>query len=400
MNKTLETYPYQLEQGSKKFRCPLCGKKNKYVRFVDIRTDNYLPIQYGWCERKNNCNYFKHPAWDGYGKEHFKKEDWRKPVKQIFKPKSKPTNYIPFNTVTQSKKDYEKNNFVKYVLIPLFGKETTNKLIRKYHIGTSSYKEKPCTVFWQIDCKTRVRTGKVILYDRTEHRIKSINNWAHSLLYKKFNLKQCYFGEHLLKDESKPVAIAESAKTAIIASVYLPDFIWLSSEGSNQLIQATHNKHEVLKNRKVVLYPDIGQYKEWRKEAKILSEICSVSVSDLLEQKADPEGKQRNYDLADYLTPFDIDEFRDISDPSQQKDRTLESKYESQKIADSDKNGYPAEWDEIQINSKTQAFKEATQKALLDCDNAFEKLQIKDPKVAKLVQLFDGKVEPKAILLK
>ena len=35
-------------------------------------------------------------------------------------------------------------------------------------------------------------------------------------------LKQCFFGEHLLREKTMPVAIVESEKTAIISSVYLP----------------------------------------------------------------------------------------------------------------------------------------------------------------------------------
>ena len=47
-------------------------------------------------------------------------------------------------------------------------------------------------------------------------------NWVHKVLnLPEFSLQQCFFGEHLLKGNTKPVAICESEKTAIIASVYL-----------------------------------------------------------------------------------------------------------------------------------------------------------------------------------
>ncbi|MBK9025621.1 MAG: hypothetical protein IPL69_17065 [Saprospiraceae bacterium] len=45
----------------------------------------------------------------------------------------------------------------------------------------------------------------------------------------------------------------ESEKTAIIASVYLPQFTWLASGGKAGL---TKDKLEVLKGRNVNLYPD------------------------------------------------------------------------------------------------------------------------------------------------
>jgi hypothetical protein len=45
-------------------------------------------------------------------------------------------------------------------------------------------------------------------------------SWVHSVLkLPNYNLSQCFFGEHLLIDTTKTVAIVESEKTAVIASV-------------------------------------------------------------------------------------------------------------------------------------------------------------------------------------
>ena len=82
-----------------------------------------------------------------------------------------------------------------------------------------------------------------MLYDpETGHRIKeprSYVTWVHTdLHYEEYNLKQCFFGEHLLSAyPNKSVAIVESEKSALIATHFMPDFVgWdyvLSSFGES-----------------------------------------------------------------------------------------------------------------------------------------------------------------------
>jgi hypothetical protein len=121
-----------------------------------------------------------------------------------------------------------------------------------------------------------------------------------------FELKQCLFGEHLLSDKSKAVAIVESEKTAVVASVYFPQFIWLAAGSLNNLSEERCN---VLRGRRVLLYPDINGFEKWRIKAKELSHIASFQVSDLLEQKATAAEREQGFDLADYLIQFNIKEF-------------------------------------------------------------------------------------------
>ena len=124
-----------------------------------------------------------------------------------------------------------------------------------------------------------------------------------------YSLKQCLFGEHLLYDSttlSKPVAIVESEKTAIIASAYLPDFIWLAAGSLNNL---NLEKCQSLKGRKVILFPDLNAYEKWKSKANELKSSFSITVSDLLESKASKSEKLLGLDLADYLIRFDMKEF-------------------------------------------------------------------------------------------
>lgn len=63
----------------------------------------------------------------------------------------------------------------------------------------------------------------------TGHRVKepqAFVSWAHSeLKLQDFHLKQCLYGEHLLKSSSSPVMLVESKKTAVVMSHFIPDYI-------------------------------------------------------------------------------------------------------------------------------------------------------------------------------
>jgi hypothetical protein len=52
------------------------------------------------------------------------------------------------------------------------------------------------------------------------------------------------------------VALVESEKSALIASHFLPQYLWIATGGKN----GAFNKEamSVLKNRQVLLFPDLG----------------------------------------------------------------------------------------------------------------------------------------------
>lgn len=53
-------YHYILDKGTKKHICPNCGKL-RFVRYIDTETGQYLPGEFGRCDRESNCNYHKKP---------------------------------------------------------------------------------------------------------------------------------------------------------------------------------------------------------------------------------------------------------------------------------------------------------------------------------------------------
>lgn len=117
-------------------------------------------------------------------------------------------------------------------------------------------------------------------------------------MYKdQFNLHQCLFGEHLLTENpAAPVALVESEKTAIIAQGKIPDYIWLATGSLNEF---KRSKLEILKNRIVVAFPDLGAYGIWKKKASEM--VFHISVSDFLEKSATDEQKKLGLDIADFI---------------------------------------------------------------------------------------------------
>ncbi len=328
MPYTLEPYKYP----SSRHTCPSCGAKRQFARYINTESHEYLADHVGRCNREQNCSYhytpkqyfLDHPENDIFCQA----ERSRSPVTisvvkaQIPKssnPQINPLSHcqiatlshslIPDSTFQNSLSNYKHNHLITF-LKSIFDDSTVTHLINNYLIGTS--KNWPgSTVFWQIDTHGNIRDGKIMLYDpATGHRVKQPYNhitWAHSALkLKDYNLQQCFFGEHLLKLHPKlPVSIVESEKTAIIASVYFPQFIWLATGGKHGCKWTTPQVFNVLKTRHITLWPDIKAYDDWKLKAGELSKSgLQVTISDLLEQVATAPEREAGLDIADYLVRF------------------------------------------------------------------------------------------------
>ena len=294
-------------------RCPNCQQRDKtFSLYIDTETGEHIHPSVGRCNRESNCGNHYTPK--QYFQDNNISFDTPQPIAYKHKPVTPPLMLVTFIPVEVFKASlnptaFEKNNFLKY-LTELFGAEVTGELISRYFIATSKHWD-GATVFWQIDTQGKVRTGKIMLYSpSTGKRIKEPRNyihWAHKVITEPvFELRQCLFGEHLLIDKSKPLAIVESEKTAIIASVYLPQFIWVAV---GSLTNLNAEKCSILKGRTVTLFPDLNGFDKWSSKAKELSHLANFIVSDLLERKANEAEKKQGLDLADYLIRFDLKEF-------------------------------------------------------------------------------------------
>jgi hypothetical protein len=305
-------YKYQLSKRGKAI-CPACERKT-FVLYMDSYTGEPLHSTVGKCDRADNCGYHYAPK-QYFQDNHISFDTVRNSTpcrKQNPKPQPAPS-YIDTDIFKKSLQGYENNALVQY-LCGIVGDEATRQAVERYHIGTA---KNGGTIFWQIDGFGKIRTGKAIQYAEDGHRRKDVMppvGWVHTILkLPDFSLMQCLFGEHLLRDVTKMVAIVESEKTAVIASVYLPQFIWLACGGSEGL---SIDKCRYLKGRDVVLYPDCGMFDKWNVRAEVLRTICkNVSISNLIEQSASEAERKAGFDIADYLVRFPLSEFAGQTQP-------------------------------------------------------------------------------------
>lgn len=290
-------FRFELEKGGLKYACPAC-KKERFVRYVDTATGEQVADVVGRCDREDSCGYHLTP------KEYFLMTG-KSPFSSVSIPtrKREPVpepepSFIDTALMHASFTRYNENNFCKW-LCSIFGEQKAFELTAAYQIGTSKHWP-GSSVFWQIDRAGRIRAGKVMLYNSsTGRRVKDPFNhiqWVHKVLkIDPYHLQQCLFGEHLLSDQVRPVAIVESEKTAIVAAGFMPEFLWLATAGKNNL---NRDKLKPLQGRRVVLFPDLGAYPKW---CEIVKGIPDVTVSDILERRASDADKAAGLDLADFL---------------------------------------------------------------------------------------------------
>lgn len=308
MNNYNQPYLEKYTGRASRHKCPKCGDPHSFAYYLDGNTGLPIDKTVGRCNHESGCGYHYTPK-QFFIDNPVEKERFVSPVQQ--KPIQKPQReigYIPFQYVERSA---SYNSSFVYFLCGLFDRyslesPTIERLMQDYALGAT---KDGSIIYWQIDTKGKVRTGKVMKYDpNTGHRVKDGGgiNWIHAMMKKQgllpddYHLVQCLFGEHLLKIyPTKVVALVESEKSALIASGVYPDYVWLATGGKSQL---SIDKLKVLQGRTVVMFPDVDGFEYWSNKAKEVEAIgCKVVVSDLLEKNATDEDRANKIDIADWL---------------------------------------------------------------------------------------------------
>ncbi len=315
MNSTHRFILHPYKGVATRHTCPACHKKRCFSRYIDTEKQISFPDDVGRCDHEQSCGYHLTPK-DYFDRNPLAKpkhSDSAAPMTRRAEPteRRKPTSFIAAETVEQTLRGYDRNNLFLF-LRSKFGAEEAERLMKVYRVGTSKHWPGSC-VFWQTDIDGNVRTGKVMLYDaETGKRVKQPFNhvtWVHSLLkLPDYNLRQCFFGEHLLPmNRGKPVAIVESEKTAIVASYYLPEYVWLATGGKHGCFNA--DALRVLRGRQVTLFPDIGATQQWREKLPLLKSLgIEADIFNFLEDSASDDERTAGFDIADYLLQIEPDQ--------------------------------------------------------------------------------------------
>ena len=342
-------YRYSLEKGSRKFICPRCRKK-KFVRYVDVDSGEYLPDEYGRCDRESKCSYHLNPYKDGYANS--KQRNSCQISKVSSDKKSIITNkkqkvikgIIPYEELKGILKGYNVNVFINNLIsnttYPI-DQDTIAEIISLYYLGTitKGYRKGSIT-FPFIDIHYNIRAVQVKQFDDNNHTTGT--DFLHSMLEKHYikndlplpywlknyllseKKVSCLFGEHLLQRyPTNTIALVEAPKTAIIGTVYfgLPktpnNLIWLAVYNNSSF---SYEKIKVLKGRNIIVFPDLSSdgatYKDWLNKSREFEKKLpntKITVSVLLEKHALNDERRNGLDLADYLLKLDWREFKDSS---------------------------------------------------------------------------------------
>lgn len=286
--------------GSNRFTCPHCGGKKSFTRYVNTETGEYVADECGKCNHESSCGYHYPPR--EYFRDHpevNQLKPWERPIGYdnraiLAPPKALAGCTNPVNTQTEffdmawAEKACDRNSTFRTWFEGLavteegnglFAAERISEVLAEYYVGgtekdviAGGVNYGPAAVFWLIDEKQRVHDAKFIAYKTEGRRVAEWGNTMRSICERTKKgpqlqeTEKVLFGLHLLpRYPDKVVCIVESEKSALICACRYPQYVWLATGGCGNL-QAS--KLQPLMHRRVVVYPDSGEYHKWSERMK------------------------------------------------------------------------------------------------------------------------------------
>ena len=269
------------------FKCFVCGEKGGVVDFLMKHERLTYPDAIRWLGKKYNIetdmtdfNYTPPPP---------------RP-----KPEPLPMLVLPKHIMASTILNVEQSTLVRWIRNGInwdgIQRKRIDEVLNHYAVGCS---RQGMTVFWQMDEKGQLRTGKMMRYSDDGHRDKSQGynfDWIHSALSRtkktydsegniiaegplphpelydpdKQEMVSCFFGLHLLdkykrKDIEQTVKIVESEKTALLMAIAYGNHakqVWIACGGLENLSREKL-KPLIDQGRRIILYPDRDGIEKW-----------------------------------------------------------------------------------------------------------------------------------------
>ena len=171
----------------------------------------------------------------------------------------------------------------------------SGKHLAKWHVGGKEKGKAIYTAFVYYKEGNEAVNIKYIAYGPDGKRNKEIKPWSLASIVKGEVYKLCLYGEHLL-DNSKPVCIVESEKTAVIASFFYPQYNWLATGGVFGAKKLDYVRNGLADGRQNFVLQDADPVRKIPKAYEILLSIgARVDTVDLFPDRTD------STDIADYI---------------------------------------------------------------------------------------------------
>ena len=182
--------------------------------------------------------------------------------------------YIAPEEVESRETDTEKTALFNF-LCRLFPLDEVRRVFRLYRVGATREfnTDAPAlaSAFPYLNAGGQCVDIHLMPYDADGHRWKSgySQNWIMAM--KKQNDRRApwpLFGEHLLSlNPSAPVGIVESEKTALIAAICAPGYVWTATGSLNNF---NARRCAALDGRECYVFPDADGITQWREKAAAL----------------------------------------------------------------------------------------------------------------------------------
>ena len=276
------------------FKCFSCGAKGGVVEFLKMHEHLSFPDAIRWLGKKYNIetdmtdfNYTPPPP-----------RPAPPPLELLELPK-----HLMAGTLTDTA--LAQDNLVRWIRMGIkwdtIQRKRVEEMIGLYDVGHGKHGH---TIFWQIDERERLRTGKMMKYREDGHRDKEAKwnfDWIHATLSRHWDAERqemtdeppypfpqlydpsrqeaqiTFFGYHLLnhwkrKGIDQTVCIVESEKTALLMAIAYGNHakqVWISC-GGLEMLTRERLKPIIDQRRRIILYPDRDGIEKWNIKAEQL----------------------------------------------------------------------------------------------------------------------------------